>query len=116
MLWFRKSSGYAPSSSSMWLARVDTIEFACGSVPRCCGDPSTAVVIGSCAQVPSERGLPNDSAQPARPIGRTDVCPSRTAYTCRSEQPTRVVPHIRVVPHTRVVANSPHVSYRVHVL
>jgi hypothetical protein len=33
MLWFRKSSGYAPSSSSMWLARVDTIEFACGSVP-----------------------------------------------------------------------------------
>jgi hypothetical protein len=46
MLWFRKSSGYAPSSSSMWLARVDTIEFACGSLPRCCGDPSTAVVIG----------------------------------------------------------------------
>ena len=57
MLWFRKSSGYAPSSSSMWLARVDTIEFACCSSPRCCGDPSTAVVIGSCAQVPSERGF-----------------------------------------------------------
>ena len=109
MLWFRKSSGYAPSSSSMWLARVDTIEFACGSVPRCCGDPSTAVVIGSCAQVPSG-ALPNDSAQPARPTGRTDVCPSRTACTCCSEQPTRVV------PHTRVVANSPHVSYRLHVL